>query len=714
MNNFNYLPVLSREAVEEIPSGNVTKALDELKCQKYERIGLDRFFYILADVGRNFGSTSGFRFLDIGCNTGLIANLLSAYGNSAVGIDNAIIDNQKLYSGLDFNRQNMAVFLKKDIDDYLLEMETQNLNYDFILLLSVAHQWEFGYAQSMTGKKSEAQIHAIMDGLLSHSLKAVYYECPISEPGFYNNYGIDFLARFLTDYHNISIVKLADTVASNGYIRALYRITKVTSSGEPLKVAPLDWVSLKAKYGWNGKVVHHSSDDFTNAILQKESLVIQLKTKDRDFSHPMGAQHSHKTISALWEKIRTAGLPHIMPIHRIYTEGLAEIPILNGIPGQDTAMVPLWQQQRLQNSISLKPTDLSHTLNWLHELSDGLAALHVLNIAHGDPFPFNIIIQNEHATWIDLGNVSDDPCQIHADIIIFISITCQYYLQQAAEQSTALLKRIAELRPAELDICQQLAEIFSCNYTDVRIKAPGDDLLIANSLQHILNALFSQSGWSQQMGIPLKSLYHYYIEFCYWQKKARLYEQISQLDRFSNEFSQLENIRERVSSDQMHIQLSKIVELKNYIQELNTSTKLQMEKSAQQLISEKKEKEQLQIVYSELMAENQRIKLLYEKKDQESIHLSIDLQHTEESLEQTNLELKNLQNKIEQKTLQQNELLSELEQTRMKLERTTTELNQTQLKLMQVKKEHQNLITEIEQKKLKNRIKHAVNTILKK
>lgn len=55
---------------------------------------------IASDPLARHQSLSGLRILDVGCNNGLVAKVLSALGCSVVGIDNGDVDGQGLYSDL--------------------------------------------------------------------------------------------------------------------------------------------------------------------------------------------------------------------------------------------------------------------------------------------------------------------------------------------------------------------------------------------------------------------------------------------------------------------------------------------------------------------------------------------------------------------------------------------------------------------------------------
>lgn len=66
-------------------------------------------------------SLTGLRILDVGCNSGLVAKVLSALGCVVVGIDNSDVDSQGLYSELESQHQFAGFeFHSKDLAEFLI------------------------------------------------------------------------------------------------------------------------------------------------------------------------------------------------------------------------------------------------------------------------------------------------------------------------------------------------------------------------------------------------------------------------------------------------------------------------------------------------------------------------------------------------------------------------------------------------------------------
>lgn len=193
--------------------------------QCYERLGLDRLLLIVEDMWQECTSLSGVRVLDVGCNNGLFGRALAMLGCDGIGIDNAAIDNQAIYDPLVVHRNNIDnepasyVFLQTDILEFL---KSSKDSWDYVLLLSVAHHWETGYAMSGKNVYTSNQIDFILKSLLMRTHFSIYYECPQNEPGFDTGFGRVFLERHVHSQYALEYLGL--TVGSNGYLRDLFKI----------------------------------------------------------------------------------------------------------------------------------------------------------------------------------------------------------------------------------------------------------------------------------------------------------------------------------------------------------------------------------------------------------------------------------------------------------------------------------------------------------
>lgn len=216
-----YLPELSISDLVHALASQDWKAIEEkLGTQQYERLGLDRALLIASDLFARYKTLTGLRILDIGSNTGLVAKVLSALGCIVVGIDNGDVDSQGLYSslqsqlrfaGFEFHRKDLAEFL--DLDERY---------WDCILLLSVTHHWETGYAMLGERRYTDNDIRCLLAALFRRTRLSIYYECPSGEPGFKAGFGVDFLLRYCNE---MPIMRtLGHTIGPNGYLREFWAL----------------------------------------------------------------------------------------------------------------------------------------------------------------------------------------------------------------------------------------------------------------------------------------------------------------------------------------------------------------------------------------------------------------------------------------------------------------------------------------------------------
>lgn len=214
-----YLPELNiSDLVHAFASQDWTAVENNLGRQQYERLGLDRALAIASDLLSCHQSLQGLRVLDVGCNNGLVAKVLSALGCSVIGIDNGDVDSQGLYPHLQNNFDGFE-FYSKDISEFL---EIDEGCWDCVLLLSVTHHWETGYAMSGTRRYTDDDIRCLLATLFRRTKKCIYYECPSSEPGFKAGFGVDFLLRFCSALPKLR--SLGPTIGPNGYLREFWAL----------------------------------------------------------------------------------------------------------------------------------------------------------------------------------------------------------------------------------------------------------------------------------------------------------------------------------------------------------------------------------------------------------------------------------------------------------------------------------------------------------
>jgi SAM-dependent methyltransferase len=216
-----YLPEINiSDLVHALESQDWTSIEKKLSCQDYERLGLDRALAIASDLLARHQSLKNLRILDVGCNNGLVAKLLSALGCSVVGIDNGDIDSQRLYSDLQIQTQFAGFeFHNKDLAEFV---DTDSSYWDCILLLSVTHHWETGYAMSGKRRYSDEDIRRLLNTLFRKTKRSIYYECPCDEPGFEASFGMKFLLRYCNELPKLR--PLGYTIGPNGYLREFWAL----------------------------------------------------------------------------------------------------------------------------------------------------------------------------------------------------------------------------------------------------------------------------------------------------------------------------------------------------------------------------------------------------------------------------------------------------------------------------------------------------------
>lgn len=216
-----YLPELGiGDLVYALESRDWSAVQSQLDLQEYERVGVDRALAIATDLYARHGKLQGLRILDVGCNNGVVSKVLAALGCTVVGIDNGDVDSQGLYSdlerqtryaGFEFHRQDLSDFLAAD-----------PRYWDCIVVLSVMHHWETGYAMSGERRYSDDDIRHLLATMFSRTRSTIYYECPCKEPGFEAGFGVRFLHRFCSDLPKMR--SLGHTIGPNGFPREFWAL----------------------------------------------------------------------------------------------------------------------------------------------------------------------------------------------------------------------------------------------------------------------------------------------------------------------------------------------------------------------------------------------------------------------------------------------------------------------------------------------------------
>lgn len=178
----------------------------------------------------------------------------------------------------------------------------------------------------------------------------------------------------------------------------------------------------------------------------KKYLLLSISPSDRSASHPLGKQHTQQSAKNLWKKIAMHPHENLMEIKDVCQCSALVIPI-NGIPLYNAQTTPNWLalqvgwQDYLQES---SPLDCEQWCDIMEGLCKGLIHLHGLGIAHGDPYPFNVIIKNNNTpVWIDFGNITDASDYFIKDVYAFVLFTLLFSMSKCSAISASLLEDIA-------------------------------------------------------------------------------------------------------------------------------------------------------------------------------------------------------------------------------------------------------------------------------
>lgn len=542
-----YLPEPSGELMQALEAGRHDAALAMLEQTEYERVGLDRAYAILADIGRQWGCCEGFRMLDVGCNNALIGSVLAQRGNAVVGVDSGAIDAQGIYDPLRPRPEGVQVY-REDIEAYL---RRTGEHFDFVLLLSVAHQWEHGYAQSGRDQKAGSDILNLMRRLLERAEKAVYVELPDDEPGFEKGYAARFLEKYLPEDFAPRITRLRDTVATNGYLRAFYRIDK--RRREEKRERATDLEMLIRKYGLNARVELHGNQPPTRwAGVGDDGVLLAMNGMPRDASHIYGTSGNMADRSPLWRLVMERQPAHVMAVKRVFSEGYALAEIVRGVGGSLCVNAPAWNR-RATLGCAADRGDFAGNCAWLSQLAGGLANLHAMGIAHGDAFSYNAILSDSEAKWIDLSNMSADLPSRQIDVAVFLCFTIPEFLNRTGRTSDALLRELpgcADGAPDTATFLRRLAAVLGSGRDDVRAQEGRDEIALTEALIACLRGMFGED--PRIAASLLHAMSGYHTSFLFNHKLCDALRENLDCVRCADRYRDFEQHRLRVSRGELY------------------------------------------------------------------------------------------------------------------------------------------------------------------
>ncbi len=221
-----------------------------------------------------------------------------------------------------------------------------------------------------------------------------------------------------------------------------------------------------------------------------ERMLISLDIVERDDLHLLGVQSNKLSLA---DKLKSLiGINHaaLMNVYKV-CNCMAMVQIYNGFHLADGGMEANWKKLREHKPIN--ETKIGYGLpfskwqKWMRSLSSGLVELESNGLYHGDPFPFNVIIdKDEQPKWIDYGHITDDITQKSKDAWVFVLFTLLHTHRFTTHFSRLLLKNLAHaLLNPDGEMLKHIYYALTEEYSDLEpineIRQPG--VLFAQAVQ---------------------------------------------------------------------------------------------------------------------------------------------------------------------------------------------------------------------------------------
>lgn len=320
----------------------------------------------------------------------------------------------------------------------------------------------------------------------------------------------------------------------------------------------------------SSKVVKNGQTESTFfAVLDNDYLFLPIQTQARGETHPLGQQNNKLNRNNIWGKMKEITHPNLMEIIGV-CQCTAKVKVVQGKPLLNLGTMPAWQQIYNNNSegglISSEKIPFLKWRNWMIGLNKGLLSLHKSGIFHGDPYPFNIVINDNKAVWVDYSHSTDDDAYHLKDVYTFIFFTCLYSIQFCDKISPSLIKEIIEIVSSS-DISSVLLSLDSA-FNRIR-----EDLVINE--EELSNKLIYDSLSSNNVTDEFffKGAINYYQSFISWMKAAIYLKNINEIIQFKNSMKEKEIKRLMVPKGELEAAKDnfsqKINELNSIIDTLN-------------------------------------------------------------------------------------------------------------------------------------------------
>lgn len=258
------------------------------------------------------------------------------------------------------------------------------------------------------------------------------------------------------------------------------------------------------------------------AFCQGEDLFIRIFQEKRSDYHVLGSDAGSLPKSALLKKIMDSPHKSLMRIKNC-CDCMFQTPKLNGEP---LFSVESFVTKCIPSVHSYTFLELKQQLG---DLSNAVEHLHRMHIAHGDLFPFNILICNGDAVLIDYENISNTQKNITQDKICFIFNVVFFCLIHTDTCSQELIRQICKILKNEPEetILVALHALLMKDFDDLQ---PSDGQktfnLISEELRPVLENRHDVFGKICLNHLIRFSLWYYSEALTGFHQRAYLFQQI--------------------------------------------------------------------------------------------------------------------------------------------------------------------------------------------
>lgn len=405
-------------------------------------------------------------------------------------------------------------------------------------------------------------------------------------------------------------------------------------------------------------------------MLAEGRLYVSIAGKAREAGHVLGSQRNTLEARARWSKLLGAQAPGLMRVEAC-CDCTARVELIQGAPLVDANTTPFWLKKMVGSQQALthaQPVPFARWAGWMASLAEGLDCLSQRGLAHGDPFPFNVLVTGERAAWVDYSHLSDDPEQQAKDLWAFLFFTVLYSLAFCEEWSPGLERRLVELYSQEdwSGLAGSLRAVFAEPWSDLQ-PAPSHDALVGQFMGGLIERGFMKRTDPASLAgaaILAKSSPLYFSSFLEWIRIGSDARTRQELERVRHLLIEAEHMRLRVPraeleavKDQLQLKREEVRELLAKHDWLVEDRKRRLEERTQlleermQLLAEleRKHAEISQIFASVqwLSEENSRLAKVAEKANEEYRALHAHAETLNRLLEERDQEIQRIQEQAE-------------------------------------------------------------------